>query len=135
VITFRMMWISRVGALPRFMVTGRLDHKVPEPHVSFRCSVPRHRSVSRTRARQSHCENAVQGQFLHLQRDFSQWAILRHMSGNSPGISKGYFEKPIGSSNPLRSANKSLILNRKTRSPELCRHFRRLATAVAGVGH
>jgi hypothetical protein len=39
------------GPLPRFMVTGRLDHKVPEPHVSFRCSVRRHRSV-RKRDRQ-----------------------------------------------------------------------------------
>jgi hypothetical protein len=33
------------------------------------------------------------------------------MSGNSADISKGYFEKPIGSLNPLRSASKSLILH------------------------
>jgi hypothetical protein len=30
---------------------------------------------------------------------------LRHMSGNSVDISKGYFEKPIGSLNPLWSAS------------------------------
>jgi hypothetical protein len=42
----------------------------------------------------------VRRQLLHLLRDFSQSAILRHMSGNSADISKGYFEKPIGSSNP-----------------------------------
>jgi hypothetical protein len=35
---------------------------------------------------------------------------LRHMSGNSADISKGYFEKPIGSLNPLWSASKSMIL-------------------------
>jgi hypothetical protein len=27
-----------LGPLSRFMVGGRLDHKVPKPHVSFRCS-------------------------------------------------------------------------------------------------
>src|SRR6202162_1083794 len=26
-----------LGPLSRFMVAGRLDHKVPKPHVSFRC--------------------------------------------------------------------------------------------------
>jgi len=55
-------------------------------------------------------ERAVRRELLHLLRDFSQSAILRHMSGNSADISKGYFEKPIGSLNPLWSANKSLIL-------------------------
>src|SRR5260370_14828064 len=55
-------------------------------------------------------ERAVRRELLHLLRDFSQWAILRHMSGNSADISKRYFEKPIGSLNPLWSANKSLIL-------------------------
>jgi len=30
---------------------------------------------------------------------------LRHMSGNSADISKGYFDKPIGGSNPLWSAS------------------------------
>ena len=55
-------------------------------------------------------ERAVRRELLHLLRDFSQGAILRHMSGNSADISKGYFEKPIGSLNPLWSASKSLIL-------------------------
>ncbi len=55
-------------------------------------------------------ERAVRRELLHLLRDFSQSAILRHMSGNSADISKGYFEKPIGSLNPLWSASKSLIL-------------------------
>jgi hypothetical protein len=54
-------------------------------------------------------ERAVRRRFLHLLRDFSQSAILRHMSGNSADISKGYFEKPIGSLNPLWSASKSMI--------------------------
>jgi hypothetical protein len=54
-------------------------------------------------------ERAVRRELLHLLRDFSQLAILRHMSGNSADISKGYFEKPIGSLNPLWSASKSLI--------------------------
>jgi hypothetical protein len=35
------------------------------------------------------------------------------MSGNSADISKGYFYKPIGGSNPLFSASKSLILQEK----------------------
>ena len=77
----------------------------------------------------------MQSKFLHRLRDFSQQAILRHMSGNSPDISKGYFEKPIGGSNPLWSASKSLILNEKIYSPELCRYLRRLTASVAGVGH
>ena len=34
-----------------------------------------------------------------------------------------------------RTASKSLILHKKIYYTELCRHFRRLATAVAGVGH
>jgi hypothetical protein len=55
-------------------------------------------------------ERAVRRELLHLLRDFSQSAILRHRSGNSADISKGYFEKPIGSLNPLWSATKSLIL-------------------------
>jgi hypothetical protein len=55
-------------------------------------------------------ERAVRRGFLHLLRDFSQSAILRHMSGNSADISKGYFEEPIGSLNPLWSASKSMIL-------------------------
>jgi hypothetical protein len=48
---------------------------------------------------------------------------------------EGIFYKPIGSSGLLCSASKSLILNKKTCTPELCPHFRRLVTAVAGVGH
>ena len=43
--------------------------------------------------------------------------------------------KPIEGSNPSLSASKSLKLNKKTCSPELYRHFRRLAAAVVGVGH
>jgi hypothetical protein len=58
----------------------------------------------------------VQSKFLHLLRDFSQWAILRHISGNSADISKRYFAKPIGSSNPLWSATKSLRLQEKCQS-------------------
>ena len=80
-------------------------------------------------------ERAVRRELLHLLRDFSQLAILRHMSGNSADISKGYFEKPIGSLNPLWSASKSLILQYKRSQTQLRRHFRRLATAVAGVSH
>ena len=80
-------------------------------------------------------ERAVRRELLHLLRDFSQLAIWRHMSGNSADISKGYFEKPIGSLNPLWSASKSLILQHKMSLAQLRRHFRRLATAVAGVSH
>ena len=80
-------------------------------------------------------ERAVRRKLLHLLRDFSQSAILRHMSGNSADISKGYFDKPIGSLDPLWSASKSLILRYKTSRTQLRRHFRRLATAVAGVSH
>ena len=58
-------------------------------------------------------ERAVRRELLHLLRDFSQSAILRHMSGNSADISKGYFEKPIESLNPPWSASKSLILQRE----------------------
>src|SRR5260370_17302385 len=43
--------------------------------------------------------------------------------------------KPIGGSNPSLSASKSLILLEKLSLAELCRHFRRLAPAVARVGH
>jgi hypothetical protein len=43
--------------------------------------------------------------------------------------------KPIGGSNPSLSASKSLMLQYKMTKPQLCRYFRRLATAVAGVGH
>ena len=80
-------------------------------------------------------ERAVRRELLHLLRDFSQSAILRHMSGNSADISKGYFEKPIGSLNPLWSASKSLILQYKMSRTQLRRHFRRLATVVAEVSH
>jgi hypothetical protein len=80
-------------------------------------------------------ERAVRRKLLHLLRDFSQSAILRHMSGNSADISKGYFEKPIGSLNPPWSASKSLILQEKISLAELCRDFRRLAAQVARVGH
>ncbi len=80
-------------------------------------------------------ERAVRRELLHLLRDFSQLAILRHMSGNSADISKAYFEKPIGSLNPLWSASKSLILQEKISLAELCRDFRRLAAEVARVGH
>src|SRR6185437_37882 len=40
--------------------------------------------------------------------------------------------KPIGGSNPSLSATKSLILHKKIYYTELCRHFRRSATAVCG---
>jgi hypothetical protein len=58
-------------------------------------------------------ERAVRRELLHLLRDFSQSAILRHMSGNSADISKGYFEQPIGGLIPLWSASKSMILREK----------------------
>jgi hypothetical protein len=57
------------------------------------------------------------------------------MSGNSADISKGYFYKPIGSSNPLWSASKSLILQEKMSLAQLCRRFRGLAAAATRVGH
>jgi hypothetical protein len=66
-------------------------------------------SVSAGPVRHPHWRERVRRELLHLLRDFSQLAILRHMSGNSADISKGYFEKPIGSLNPLWSASKSLI--------------------------
>src|SRR6267154_4742963 len=75
-------------------------------------------------------ERAVRRKLLHLLRDFSQSAILRHTSGNSADISKGYFEKPIGSLIPLWSASKSLILQEKMSLAESCRDFRRLAAEV-----
>ncbi len=90
--------------------------------------------ISVTKGR-SHCESAVQGEFLHLWRDFSQMPNSAYRSGNSPDISKCYFREPIGGSNPLWSASKSMKLNKKIHSPELCRHFRWLATSVTGVGH
>jgi hypothetical protein len=78
------------------------------------------RNPSPNRAKTENCvvglptgERAVQCKFLHLLRDFSQWAFSGDMSGNSADISKGYFGKPIGSSNPLWSASKSLILREK----------------------
>src|SRR3981189_2456415 len=67
-------------------------------------------------------ERAVRRELLHLLRDFSQSAILRHMSGNSADISKGYFEKPIGSLNPPWSASKFLILQYKMYRTQLRRH-------------
>jgi len=42
---------------------------------------------------------------------------------------------PIGISNPLSPARKSRILKQKILLAELCRYFRRLALANAGVGH
>jgi hypothetical protein len=38
VVSFRMMDLPSWGPSHGFMVAGRLDHKVPKPHVSFRCS-------------------------------------------------------------------------------------------------
>lgn len=64
-------------------------------------------------------ERAVQCKFLHLWRDFSQKAFSGDMSGNSADISKGYFYKPIGGSNPLFSASKSLMLQQKISVVEL----------------
>jgi len=77
----------------------------------------------------------VRRELLHLLRDFSQLAILRHMSGNSADISKGYFEKPIGSLNPLWSASKSLILHNKLLVAQFFRYFRQLAPAVTRLGY
>src|SRR4051812_29032800 len=42
--------------------------------------------------------------------------------------------KPIGGSNPSLSASKSLILQQDIFLAQLCRHFRRLAPAIARVG-
>jgi hypothetical protein len=77
-------------------------------------------------------ERAVRRELLHLLRDFSQSAILRHMSGNSADISKGYFEKPIGSLNPLWSASKSRILQEKMSMAQLCRRFRQFSARTCG---
>jgi hypothetical protein len=44
-------------------------------------------------------------------------------------------ELRITSSNPSCSATKSLILRWKMSQTQLRHHFRRLATAVAGVSH
>src|SRR5882762_9131963 len=65
-------------------------------------------------------ERAVRRELLHLWRDFSQSAILRHMSGNLADISKGYFQKPIGSLNPPWAASKSLIFLNKIQLTQLC---------------
>src|SRR5882762_3807701 len=80
-------------------------------------------------------ERAVRRELLHLLRDFSQSAILRHTSGNSADISKGYFEKPIGSLNPPWSASKSLIWEEKIHLVKLCGDFRGLTAELAGAGH
>jgi len=50
--------------------------------------------------------------FLHLFGDFSQSAISRQTGGNSVDMSNRYFQNCTGSSNPIRSASKSLILHR-----------------------
>ena len=66
---------------------------------------------------------------------FLEEAFSGYISGNSAEISKVYFREPIGSSNPLRSASKSLKLQEKFYKAKLCRDFRRLAAEVARVGH
>jgi hypothetical protein len=55
-------------------------------------------------------ETEVQTNFLHLFEDFSQSAISRQTSGNSVDMSNRYFQNCTGSSNPTRSASKSLKL-------------------------
>jgi len=55
-------------------------------------------------------ETEVQTNFLHLFGDFSQSAISRQTSGNSVDMSNRYFQNCTGSSNPIRSASKSLKL-------------------------
>jgi len=97
--------------------------------------IPEARKTLRTALEIPTGERGVRRDLLHLLRDFSQSAILRYMSGNSADISKGYFDEPIGSSNPLWSASKSLILRRKIYVAELSRDFRGLAVEVAQVGH
>jgi hypothetical protein len=57
-------------------------------------------------------ESGCKPKFLHLIGDFSQPATLQDMSGNSVEISKIYFQNRTASSNPVRSASKSLILQR-----------------------
>ena len=69
----------------------------------------------------------MQCQFLHLFGDFSHVAIPGHLSGNSLEVSKGYFYIRTVSSNPLRSASKSLILQINFRRRQFARHFRRIA--------
>jgi hypothetical protein len=66
---------------------------------------------------------------------FLSVGLFGRMSGNSADISKGYFDKPIGGSNPLWSASKSLILQQKISVVELRRHSRWLAPTIARVGH
>ena len=55
--------------------------------------------------RHPHCRESGAPRAFTPFAGISQLAILRYMSGNSADISKGYFEKPIGSLNPLWSAN------------------------------
>jgi hypothetical protein len=91
------------------------------------------RGALRKLGSQSHWGDGLQAEFLHLLRDFSHKANLPYMSGNPPDIPKGYFRQPIGSSNPLWSASKFLILLEKVSTAELCRDFRRLAAVMARV--
>lgn len=66
--------------------------------------------VAQFRVREVDRETEVQTNFLHLFGDFSQSAISRQMSGNSVDMSNRYFQNCTGSSNPIRSASKSLKL-------------------------
>ena len=84
---------------------------VQDPARSFRCIIGAQRHVYHSL--EATGETAVQGEFLHLLRDFSHKADSLDMSGNPPDFSKGYFRKPIGSSNPPWSASKSLILQQE----------------------
>jgi hypothetical protein len=102
------MWDSH-----QFQVGPRWTGVDTLPNASQRAGLARKRQCRPDSADIPTGERAVRRELLHLLRDFSQSAILRHMSGNSADISKGYFEKPIGSLNPLWSASKSLILQRK----------------------
>ena len=68
--------------------------------------------VAQFRVREVDRETEVQTNFLHLLGDFSQPAISWRMSGNSVDMSKRYFQNCTGSSNPVLSASKSLILLR-----------------------
>ena len=68
--------------------------------------------VAQFRVREVDRETEVQTNFLHLFGEFSQSAISRQTGGNSVDMSNRYFQNCTGSSNPIRSASKSLILQR-----------------------
>ena len=89
--------------------------------------------VAQFRVREVDRETEVQTNFLHLFGDFSQSAISRQMSGNSVDMSNRYFQNCTGSSYPIRSASKSLILQRELWCWQFARHSRQLASPTPQI--